>query len=256
MKPVIAPTSLKLAPLSAVLLSQFVASDAGSVEAQHDARLCAVYGAYRTALKDGNKTQLMLVEAACAAYATPKACRALTTTPDKHSTAASRACAVYGAYKLALDACGIPALLKGATTEQAEQEASILAHRFVDIVTVALTPAQKAVKSDADKAADKAAKEVEQAKAAADAAAEFKVAVNQAAAKEAEKLAVKRAAEIAAANALTTPDMVQAVINAMRAGAVAPDLLALLSDALDEVAVMVETERVPVDAVAEEAATA
>lgn len=240
----VAAKPLALAPLSAVLLSQFVAADAGSVEAQHDARLCAVYGAYRTALKDGNKTQLMLVEAACATYATPKACRALTDVPDRTTPAATRACKVYGAYKLALDACGIPVLMKGAPVEAVEVEASALAARFVDIVTVALTPAPKAVKSDAEKAAVQAKKDT----AAKAAARQFKETVRT----EAQALA----ADIAAKNALTTADMVQSVINAMRAGAVAPDLLAQLSDALDAVAVEVETVRVPVEAEAPAVATA
>lgn len=230
---------MKLTHISAVLLSAFVAADAGALEAQHDARLCAVYTAYRTALKDGNKTQLMLVQAACATYATPKACLPLVGA-TKVNAAAKRACAIYAAYKLALDHCGIPALMKDATLAEAEARASEIAGEFVGIVTAALMPEVKPVKSEADKAAAKAEKE----------------AAAKAAAKEAEKAtkaqAQALAAEIAAANALTTDDVVMTAINAIRMGAVSADLLAQLSEALDAVAVSVETTVVPV-AVAEPA---
>ena len=234
-------TAIKLAPLSAVLLSQFVAADAGSQEAQHDARLCAVYGAYLNAFKSGNKTQLMLVQSACETYATPKACRALTDTPDRASAAASRACKVYGAYKLALDACGIPALMKGASAEQVEAAATAIAGEFVGIVSAALYVDPKPGKSKEERAADKAAKEAEAAKLAKQAERQHKAAVQA------------EAQQIAAANALTLDDMVRSVVSAMRTGALSEEQLQQLDAALDAVAVIVETVAVPVGAVAEPA---
>lgn len=219
---------MKLAPLSAVLFSQFVKADAGSVEAQYDARLCAVYGAYLCALKDGNKTQLMMVQAAAEAYKTPKACRELTATPDRTTPAASRASKVYQAYGFALQEVGIPALLKGADgkkadTDAAKLEAEKCAVMFVDLVTAALTPEAKAVKTDAEKEAEKAKKE--------------------AAAKKAEKEAAKaRQAEIdaaasvkAATMASAVPelaDMAKSVEMAITAGTLADDAVLALYEAI------------------------
>lgn len=161
---------LKLAPVSSVLFSQFVKAEAGAVDAQYDARLCAVYGAYLCALKDGNKTQLMMVQAAAETYKTPKACRELTATPDRTTPAATRASKVYQAYGFALAEVGIPSLLKGADGKKADVDtvklkAEELAVIFVDVVTAALMPEVKAGKTEAEKAADKAAKEAKKAEA-------------------------------------------------------------------------------------------
>jgi uncharacterized protein with gpF-like domain len=230
---------MKLTHISAVLLSQFVAADAGSVEAQHDARLCAVYTAYRTALKDGNKTQLMLVQAACDKYATPKACLELVGAA-KVNAAARRAHATYAAYRLALAQVGIPSLMKGADIDAVEAQAAALAGEFVEVITVALTPETKPEASAEEKAAAKAAKEAEKAKAAKEA-------------EKAHRAEVQAAAQkIAETNALTLDDMARAVINAMRAGALSAELLQELDSALDAVAatvvpvvVKVEPEHAP-----------
>lgn len=155
---------MKLAPLSAVLLSQFVKADAGALDAQYDARLCAVFGAYLCALKDGNKTQLMMVQAAAETYKTPKACRELTATPDRTTPAATRASKVYQAYGFALAEVGIPSLLKGTDGKKADAdtcklEAEKCAVVFVDLVTAALMPEVKAPLTQAEKDAIQAEKD-------------------------------------------------------------------------------------------------
>ena len=225
--------SLPLAPLSAVLLSAFVAADAGSIEAKHDARLCAVFGAYLNALKSGNKTQLMLVQAACTTYATPKACRALTATPDRASVQATRACAVYGAYKVALDDVGIPGLMKqtNVPTDEHGRElytladaitnaASELAGRFVSIVDAALYVTPKPIKSDAEKEEAKAKK----------VAAEKVAQEQQSAAVDA--LADAKLSARGDAIALTLSDMARIVANAIKTGQLAADDVAEIDDAL------------------------
>ncbi len=218
------PIQAPLAPLSAVLLSAFVAADAGSMEAKTDARLCAVYGAYLNAAKFGNKTQLMLVQAACGTYATAKACRVLTATPDRASAWATRAAAVYAAYKVALDDCGISGFLKvgerKATPAECDTFASSIAARFVGIVDAALYVAPKPAKTEAEKA-EAASKKVaasklalEQQSAAVDALADAKVAAR------------------GDAIALTLSDMARIVANAIKTGQLAAGDMAEIDDAL------------------------
>lgn len=209
---------------SHIMLSDIVRAEAGSPEAVLDNRMAAVYTAAYHVLKSGNKTQFNLLTAACATYADIKACKeALATTTT--SAPVKRMHAVYLAYGAALSACGVPSLMKGAEHDAIDDAAACYATEFATLVTVALTPEAKVVKSAEEKAAAKAEKEA-------------KAQAAQAEADAAEQAAIDaKVAEIAVANALTMADMVQAVINAITLGMATPDQLTAISDALDAVAV-------------------
>ncbi len=177
----------------------------------------------------GNATQWDIVAAACAMYSTAKACRVLTSTPDKASAAATQAHKVYAAYKLAIDACGRPATMpridgkantKPTITELAavESEAERIAAVFVGIVTDYLAPVVKAKPSEADVAAKKLAKE--QASAAAEAATQATIRA------EAETLAN--------ASMLSLDDMARIVANALAKGMLSDTAFNAIADASAE----------------------
>lgn len=204
--------------LSNLVLSSFVAADAGSVEAQYDARISALYTAYRNALKDGQKTQLMLVRSACALYSTPKQARALTATPDKDSAAAKRAAITYRAYGAALKHVGVPGKQQG-TIEEIEAQAESMAVQFVDIVMIELTPKPKAVRKEAPINTETFFADAEAGKA--------------------KMLAADAAKEAAKAQAKTVPamsldDMALCVANAMKAGLLSSEAHDMIISAAEE----------------------
>lgn len=220
---------------SSVLLSDFIRAEAAVPEAVVEQRLAAVYTAAYHVIKSGNKTQWNTIAAACTQYANTKACKeALGVTSV--NAAVKRMHTVYLAYGAALTACGVPSLMKGATHEQMDDAAAMYATEFASLVTVALTPEVKAVKTAEEKAAAKALKEKEQAAAQAQAEAEQQAAIDA------------KVADIAAASALTMADMVQAVVNAIRMGMATPDQLETLNAALDDVAANVVLVNVQADA--------
>ena len=219
---------MKAITLSNVQLSDFVRADAGNHEAKYDQRLAAMYTAFRAALIAGQKTPLIMVKAACDTYNSVKACRALTATPDKASPAASQAFKVYSAYRVALDESGIPGKLKGATVEQAEAEAEMLAACFVDTVTAALAPpvidAKVAAARQAERDAVKAKKE-----------ADARAAAQAVEAAQAEAVRVKAEA-MANASLPSLDEMALIIANAIRTGllsAAAHNAIAEAAEAYD-----------------------
>lgn len=201
-----------------VVFSSFVAADAGNAEAQHDARLAATYGAYLNALKHGNKTQLMLVQAAVEGIQKTKDVKPLLA-EGATASEVKRAFEVYMGYKLALSHCGIPAKMKDATAEQYEEAATTIAGEFVGILTAHLQSCAPVAKSEEEKAAAKAQKEKEKKAAEKAAKKEFADAVNA----EVEKLA--------AAKVVTLADMVAIVADHITAGTLPDDLHNMLADA-------------------------
>lgn len=247
---------LKLAPVSAVLLSQFVKSEAGCAESQHDQRLCALYGAFLCVFKDGNKTQVEMVKATAASYAKAEDCGALVGTPGKASAAAKRAFKLYQAYAhgmvSAFDDVAECKLLKidgkKATVEQCQEYAERAAVIVADLVTAAITPKEKTpeeIKAAADKAAAK--------KAAAELAAQ--AAAKQAAAERRDD--INKAAEKKAAKALAEGDadtVVDAMINILSVGVLSAETVAMLAEAV--AAAQARTVVAAAAAPAEEVATA
>lgn len=208
---------------SSLMLADFIRAESGSPEAVLESRLSALYTAAYHVMKAGNKTQWNMVQTACATYADIKACKsALQATTA--TAPVKRMHAVYLAYGAAIAACGVPAMIKGATHEQLDDAAALYATEFATLVAVALTPEVKAVKTAEEKAAIKAEKEIAAKQAADQAAAEEQAAIDA------------KVAEIAAASALTMADMVATVINAVKLGLASTDQLQALSDALDSVA--------------------
>ncbi|MFA9216816.1 MAG: hypothetical protein ACEQSK_06890 [Sphingomonadaceae bacterium] len=231
-------------------LVDFIKADAGVSEAQFDARVAALDSAYFHILKSGNKTQWNLVESQLALYTTAKSCGVLVGTPDRTTPKAKRAFEVFGAYKQALLAVGIPEVMKapaGITKAQrdawyadhAAPVAQSLAMEFATMVTVTLTPEAKIVPSDEEKAATKAAKELAKQEAAQAAEAEFNATVQAEAAKLAESLA--------GAVQVSMADMVRMVAAAARSGALDTEALAMLDSALDSRAVV--TYEMPADGI-------
>lgn len=208
----------KLAALSSVLFSQFVSADAGNIEAQHDARLCAAYGAYFNALRHGNKTQLMLVQNTVEAIKTAKDVKPLLDASARPAEV-KRAFNTYMGYKMALAHCGIPSKLKDATPEQCEAAASATAGEFVGVLTAHLQACAPVAKTEDEKAAAKAQKEKEKKAAEKAAKKEFADAVNA----EVEKLA--------AAKVVTLADMVAMVADHIIAGTLPVELHNMLADA-------------------------
>lgn len=206
-----------------LLLSDIVRAEAGAPEAQLDNRTAVLYSAAYHIMKSGNKTQFNLLTTACTTYADVKACKAALETSTINA-AVKRMHSVYLAYGAALAAFPAPAMMKGADHAAIDDAAAVYATQFATLVQVALTPEAKQVKTAEEKAAAKALKEKEQAAAAAQAAAEQQAVIDA------------KVADIAAANALTMADMVQAVANAVRMGMATNDQLATLNDALDAVA--------------------
>lgn len=220
-------TAVKSAFAPSLMLSDFILSEAGNAEMQFESRVAVIYSAYKNIFKSGNRTQLEKVRATVDQYKTEKDARVIVGV--KTACAASkRAFGVIVAYRAALDACGIPAVMKNATAEQIDVAATAVAGEFASIVSVALMPEVKAVKTDEEKAAAKAEKE-KQAKADARVAEkEFKATVQ----KEAEKLASFGMPSLA--------DMVKAVTAAIATGALDKSDLEAINSALDSVAANVE----------------
>lgn len=211
---------------SNVMIADFVRAQAGSAEAQFDVILSTVYTAYYHILKSGNRTQFNLLETACAQYNDVKQCKELvgasTLTP-----AVKRAHAVYMAYAAALAECGVPAVMKKAEHEALDDAAALLATQFTTMVTIALAPEAKVVKSDDEKAKAKADKEAK------------KQAEQEQADAELEERVKAEAAKLAGAAAITLADMVRIVANAVRTGQLDTDAVQMLDAALDSVATSV-----------------
>ncbi len=217
--------ALKPTTFANLAFASFVAADAGAQEAKHDARLSAVFTAYKNGMnvKGGNASQFDVVAAACATYATAKACRALTSTPDRASVQATQAHKVYAAYRLAIDACGRPVTLKEfdgrkATAEDVESEAERIAAVFVGIVTDYLAPVVKVAPTAAELEAKAASK-----KQASDAAEAMTQATIQA---EATKLAND--------SVLSLDDMARIVANALSKGMLSNTAFNAIADASAE----------------------
>lgn len=225
---------------TSIMIADFVKAQAGAPEAQFDVILSAVYTAYYHILKSGNRTQFNLLETACTKYADVKQCKELvganTVTP-----AVKRAHAVYMAYGAALAQCGVPSVMKGATHEQMDDAAAILATEFTTSVTIALAPEAKVVKSDDEKAKAKADKEAKQQAEQAQAEAEI-----------AERVKAE-AAKLAGAVEITLADMVRIVANAVRSGQLDTGAIQTLDAALDSVASSVTLAIVETEAPAEHA---
>lgn len=226
---------LKLAPLSAVLLAQFVNADAGALESQHDARLCAVYGAFLNTYQHGG-VQLKNAIATVGQYTKAEQCGALVGTPDKAGAAAKRAFKVYQAYAYgiaqALDAVAPCKLLKidgkKATVAECEEYAERAAIIVADLVTSAITPKAK-TEAELTVAAEKAAaKKAEKEKADKLAEKEAKRALQA----EIDAAAQRKADKLAADNAPTVADYVRSVQLAAQSGMLDMDAIAALEEAI------------------------
>jgi hypothetical protein len=244
---------MKLAPLSAVLLSQFVSADAGNAESQHDARLCALYGAFMCVFKDGNKTQVELVKAAASTYTKAEDCGVLVGTPGKAGAAAKRAFKIYQAYAhgitAAFDDVAPCALLKiegkKASIEQCAEYAERAAYIVGDLVLSAITPKEKTEaekKAAEEKAATKKAEKEKEEKAAAKAAAAERKT-------EIEKAAARKLASDAEA-------VIDATVNMLAVGALDAEQIAMLAEAVAaaQARAVVATAAAPVAEEATEAA--
>lgn len=223
---------MKAVPLTVLPLVDHIAAEAGKPEAQFDARLCALFSAYRHILKAGNRTQFNMVDVAIKQYSEVKACKealqvTTTTAPVK------RMHAVYLAYGAALAHVGVPAVMKGADAAAIDATAEQMALEFATMVQVALAPEVKAPVSAEDKAAKKALKEKEE-----------KAIAKQAAADQA-ALVQAEAQRLAQASVVTMADMVAIVANAAKSGMLDAEQLALLDGALDAVAANIQL--VPVE---------
>ncbi len=217
-------------------LTDFVRADAGNSEAQHDARVATLYTAYRAAFSAGQKTPLLNLKAQCELYSTPAKCRPLFDA-EKTTAACTKAARVYGAYKTAIDAVGIPGKVVntpvGVTVADAvDSMAATAAGEFVAIVTAALAPAPVDAAAQAKAKADRAAKVAADKEAIVKAGAALRQQAIDAALSEA------RAKD--AAIAPTLADMVRIVANAVTTGMLDADALALLDHALDTQAITVE----------------
>lgn len=215
MKTTIAPT------VSAATLVDFVRAEAGNSEARFDARFNAIYRAARGAMLSGQRTPFLTLAAQCAMYATPKACRALTDTPDRASSAATKAHAVFAAYGSALNAMSAPVRVKGegdAHLAAIEGQATMYAGEFAALVTQALAPAPVDTKAQAEAKAKREADKASKAAAAEQAAAS----------------AVREQAQVLAqASVMTLADMVRVVANALVTGMLDVEQVIALDHALD-----------------------
>lgn len=178
-------------------------ADSGVAEAKHDQRLSAAFSAYTSAMVHGQKSQLIAIDAQCKLYSTPKACRALTATPDKATSEASKIAKIINAYAVALNECGGIVGKFAGTKEQATTEAESKAAIFAGILTAMLSP----VVIDAKEQAKAKAKAT---KAKAEKTAKAKAENDAAIKSEAEKLANL--------SVLTLDDMAKIVANAMTKG--------------------------------------
>ena len=186
---------------SNILLSSFVAAQAGDASAQSDAIVSAAYTAFFHVLKGNNKTQIQLIETAVKNFADIKNVKkhfAVTTL----TAPVKRFHAVYQAYGSALEAVVFPPFIKGRPAAEMEDMAACLATEFASNVQAGLFVEAKITKSDEEKAASKAALDAKKAAAGVEMAETIKA--------EAEK--------IAQSSVVTLADMVDIVINAMANG--------------------------------------
>lgn len=220
---------MKLAPISAVLLSQFIKAEAGNAESQHDARMCALFGAFMCVFKDGNKTQIEMVKATAATFTKAEDCGDIVGTPGKASAAAKRAFKLYQAYAhgitAAFDDVAPCALLKidgkKATIEQCQEHAERAAVIVGDLVLSALMPKEKTeaeIKAAEEKAAAKKAEKEKAEKAAAKEAAAARRT-------DIEKAAARKLAEDSEA-------VISATVNMLAVGALDAETLAMLAEAV------------------------